>query len=514
MDDESLELRWRRLGYTSDEQPLRSRKSAGKGELRPRLTRKSNPQTSTQDPASQTLMVDPLDQPAKLKSKAGSGSDGQPSATSTSDVPSAGTTATDRGGGSKVMRLADRRQRCVVKVNYVRHRSGASHAAPLDAHARYLEREDAGASDPFGQGYLTRHGQDLFGHDGKRLKQWQSDRHHFRLVISPEHGAKLDLPAFTTRYMQELELRLYHANAASSSLEWAAVTHHNTDHPHAHVVLRGQTQDGRDLVIPKRIMAHGLRELGRDLVTEELGYRPQHEIEQDRSRQIRLERFTELDQEILDKTLGRGQNRGVNPADLDDQACARLDWLIERGLAKHSSNDQDSVKLDPTLETQLRACGEERDIVRQLQRGSTDQEALKRYSMDMMVPPITGQVEHLASSNEIEDRFTAVIREPADPANGQPGQGWLVELSHGQAERLKIGDQARLSTTRTLPSGKTTRSPFIRVETLPKAPAVEMPLTGLLQSVSQIIAPATALPLSQSSRDKGLEKPSPGMDID
>lgn len=284
---------------------------------------------------------------------------------------------------------ADRKQRCIVKVSYVRHGRGG--AAPLKAHARYLERDSAGSSDPFGQGYLTRHGQDFFGTDGERLEGWQTDRHHFRLVISPEHGDRLDLSAFTRTYMEQLEQELANRQKIRAPLEWAAVCHHNTDHPHVHVVLRGKTQDGRDLVIPKPMIKRGFRQLGQDLATERLGLRTSLDIERAQSRQTDHSRVT--------------------------------------------------------------------DIVRTLQQAGIKDPSVRRYKKDLSSVPIEGRIERLDVANELNDTFFAIVK-------ADDGQRWYVELSHGQADRLKPDDRIRLSTSRTLPSGKTTRKIFVRIENL------------------------------------------------
>ncbi|MCB1971617.1 MAG: DUF3363 domain-containing protein, partial [Geminicoccaceae bacterium] len=402
-------------------------------------------------------------------------------------------------GTAGAFSLADRRQRCIVKVNYVRHGgAGGSRgggAAPLRAHARYLERDGAGASDPFGQGYLTRHGQEMFGEDGKRLEEWQGDRHHFRLVISPEHSEKLDMQAFTTRFMQKLESRLYQSRSAMAPLEWAAVTHHNTDHPHAHVVLRGRTQDGRDLVIPKKVISHGLRELGRDLATNELGYRLRHDMTRDLARQARMERFTGLDRFLVSQARDIGGVRAIDPDSLGQHARARLDWLVDHGHATRTKDEGGSVVLDADLAGRLREKGEEHDIVRSLQRqqqqqgredhaGDGNSPPIRRYRKNMEAPPLTGQIEHVELLDELTDRFGAVVRDATD-------KKWLVEISHGQADFLSAGDSVQISTTRTLPNGKTTRSPFIRIENIAPSKTPVAAVTKVLSAGMEGASPSS-----------------------
>ncbi len=86
----------------------------------------------------------------------------------------------------------------------------------------------------------------MFVHDGtendtaKTLDGWQKagDQRLFRLIISPENGANMDMRKLTEETMKRLEKQL------DTKLQWTAAIHTNTDHPHVHVALRGVTEDG------------------------------------------------------------------------------------------------------------------------------------------------------------------------------------------------------------------------------------------------------------------------------
>jgi len=68
------------------------------------------------------------------------------------------------------------------------------------------------------------------------------DRHQFRIILSPEDGAAYeDLKPFTRDVMAKMESDL------GTTLDWVAVDHHDTGHPHVHVVVRGITEDGKTL---------------------------------------------------------------------------------------------------------------------------------------------------------------------------------------------------------------------------------------------------------------------------
>lgn len=135
-----------------------------------------------------------------------------------------------------------------------------------NAHADYLSRGRRDAS-PFY--YASVDGVD--GADG--AADWaMRDKLHFRIIIAPERGERLvDLPAFTREVMVRAGAEL------GSRLQWVAVDHHDTDNPHTHLILRGRRGAGKfggqDLVLPKDFIRHGMREIARDVATEQLGRR-------------------------------------------------------------------------------------------------------------------------------------------------------------------------------------------------------------------------------------------------
>src|SRR5450755_1360550 len=75
------------------------------------------------------------------------------------------------------------------------------------------------------------------------LAGWRKDKDDmfFRVMLSPEHGDRMDLTAYTREVMAGVVRTL------GTRLEWVAVCHHNTDQPHVHVVIRGLREDGSAL---------------------------------------------------------------------------------------------------------------------------------------------------------------------------------------------------------------------------------------------------------------------------
>jgi hypothetical protein len=114
-------------------------------------------------------------------------------------------------------------------------------AKAVDAHLRYLERDGVTKDGAKGQVYSGERDTE----DGRAfLDRGRDDRHQFRFIVSAEDGADLADPRQTTReLMTQMEVDL------GTKLDWIAVDHHNTGHPHTHILLRGITDDGKTLNI-------------------------------------------------------------------------------------------------------------------------------------------------------------------------------------------------------------------------------------------------------------------------
>ena len=123
-------------------------------------------------------------------------------------------------------------KRClrVVKLNpqrgAARGRQFVS-AKAVDAHLRYLERDGVTRDGEKGQVYSAERDVE----DGRSfVERGREDRHQFRFIVSAEDGVELSDPRETTRdLMKQMEADL------GTKLDWIAVDHHNTGHPHTHM---------------------------------------------------------------------------------------------------------------------------------------------------------------------------------------------------------------------------------------------------------------------------------------
>jgi type IV secretory pathway VirD2 relaxase len=180
-------------------------------------------------------------------------------------------------------------QRCAVRVTYLSNKTRGQ----WKAHGRYLARESATNENPVeGVGFVR----DEQGIDiASRLENWQSagDERLWKLIISPEFGDQVELRRLTGDLMERMEKDL------GTDLEWVAVEHHNTEHPHVHVVVRGLRSDGVALRMSRDYIQQGIRSAAESLCTKQLGYRTELDAAEAERREISESRFTSLDRRIM-----------------------------------------------------------------------------------------------------------------------------------------------------------------------------------------------------------------------
>ena len=180
-------------------------------------------------------------------------------------------------------------QRCAVRVTYLNNRTRGQ----WQAHGRYLARESATfENDAKAVGF----NREVDAIDvARQLESWQGagDERVFKLIVSPEFGDRVELSRLTRGLIEQMEEDL------GTNLEWIAVEHHNTEHPHVHIVVRGVRGDGQSLRLSRDYVQHGIRSIATDLCTRQLGYRTQRDAAEAERREITEERFTSLDRRLL-----------------------------------------------------------------------------------------------------------------------------------------------------------------------------------------------------------------------
>ena len=130
-----------------------------------------------------------------------------------------------------------------------------------------------------------------------RLGEWQAagDDRLWKLIFSPEFGDRIDLERLTRDVLKRIE------QDTCSQLEWIAVVHHNTEHPHVHVALRGRGRDGQSLQFSRDYIKEGIRAIAQDYCTRQLGYRSELDAAEAERREVTEKRFTSLDRSIVQR---------------------------------------------------------------------------------------------------------------------------------------------------------------------------------------------------------------------
>jgi type IV secretory pathway VirD2 relaxase len=277
----------------------------------------------------------------------------------------------NRAPGGKGKATRPYHQRCAVRVTYLKNKVRGQ----WRVHGRYLAREGATfENDAKAVGF----NQENRGIDiARQLENWQGarDERLWKMIVSPEFGDRTDLSRLTRDLVRQMEKDL------GTELELVAVEHHNTEHPHVHVVVRGIRSDGESLRLSRDHVKHGIRSIAGDLCTRQLGYRTELDAIESERREITETRFTSIDRRFLGDASDIRSDLGANyfavirnpvQADLSELArvrtqheASRLAVLGRMGLAE--STGPNSWRMRRDFEQILRAMQRASDRQRTLE---------------------------------------------------------------------------------------------------------------------------------------------------
>ncbi|WP_309085759.1 DUF3363 domain-containing protein [Chelativorans sp.] len=340
-----------------------------------------------------------------------------------------------RGRGAKIMAglpresgglsrngTDSRSRRVVVKARVVKLNPGRRGRGPkfavsrgaVDAHLRYLERDGVTRDGEKGRVYSAVEGEA----DGKAfLVRGRNDRHQFRFIVTPEDAVEMrDLRSFTRDLMRQMEDDL------GTRLDWIAIDHHNTGHPHTHILVRGVTEEGRVLNIAGDYIAHGIRHRASELVTLELGPQTEADLTRKLSVEVEAERLTRLDRMLIAESEEHGIIDLCPHAGDSYTVRANRHLLIDRakrlqryGLA--SEIDPGRWTLAENAERVLHDLGIRNDIIKTMHRalaehGIADERGPTQYVNHgrELAKPVVGRIlaKGLAG-DEMDDRLYLVV---------------------------------------------------------------------------------------------------------
>src|SRR6516165_714040 len=238
-------------------------------------------------------------------------------------------------------------QRVAVRVSY----SANKNPGQWKAHGRYVARESATQGGRATEAGFNRTEDRL--NIAATLDNWQraGDERLFKIIVSPEFGDRLNLRQYARELIRRMEQDL------SAQLEWVGAVHHNTEHAHVHLAIRGVDAKGIPVCQPREYVRKGLRKRAEEIATECLGYRSAADARDAHRRETLQTRYTSLDR-ILQQSNDRSSLRfavSVNPdggslsesaRELQRNLEARLKHLQTMGLAQFLGQHQWSVQSD------------------------------------------------------------------------------------------------------------------------------------------------------------------------
>jgi type IV secretory pathway VirD2 relaxase len=288
----------------------------------------------------------------------------------------------------------------------------------------------------------------MFGGDGREcdsrafVERCEGDRHHFRFIVSPDDALEMtDLRAFTCDLTSEMERDL------GTKLDWIGVDHWNTEHPHVHILVRGKGADGRDMVISRNYISHGLRWRAEHLVTLELGPRTDLELHRELDAQVDADGWTKLDRVLATEAARNDQivdlrlsADGAGKGHLQACKIGRMRKLELLGLAGPVGPER--WRLSEEAEPTLRKIGERNDIIKRIHRSLADQRIERTVDefalQDEARCQVIGRLMAFGLDDELKESFYAVVdgvdgrvhhlRLPDLNAVGDAAPGSIVEL--------------------------------------------------------------------------------------
>jgi type IV secretory pathway VirD2 relaxase len=343
----------------------------------------------------------------------------------------------DRGSGMRV-----RPRRVTVKARVVKL---AGKAGAVGTHLRYLERDGVSRDGEPGRFYSTFADEA----DGKAFaERGLDDRHQFRLIVAPEDGPAFDtLRDFTRDLMAKMEEDL------GTTLDWVAVDHFDTGHPHSHILIRGITEDGKTLNIAGDYIAQAIRYRASEIMTRALGPQSEIEVRQQLEQEVDAERLTRLDRMMLaqarNHVLDLRQMEGKVAFDPGHQQLlvARARVLERMELAEQAGPL--SWSLAPEMEQTLTEMGMRGDIIRLMHREMTREKEAARIDADRYVVhgldqareqvtgPIIGKVMKRGAADDDHERRYLIV-------DGIDGRSHYVDVGTS-AEPTPIGGMVSLT---------------------------------------------------------------------
>lgn len=183
----------------------------------------------------------------------------------------------------------------------------------------------------------------------------------FKFILSPE-SKKIPLQLLVRSFMETLQKN------TGIKMTWLAVEHHDTNNPHAHILINGVDINKKEFRIPKETIKTA-RLVAGEICTKIVGVRTKEQIEESKKRMIFAKRFCKIDERIKThyrmfpsiKTQVSNTDTNEYEGEIiarDEEMQKRLEELTKMGLArKFNKNIPPIFYLEKLWEEKLRNIG-------------------------------------------------------------------------------------------------------------------------------------------------------------
>ncbi|MGH7437448.1 MAG: DUF3363 domain-containing protein [Polyangiaceae bacterium] len=263
------------------------------------------------------------------------------------------------------------------------------------------------------------------------------EKHQFRFIVSPEDAGELDMTIYVQRLMKRVGKDL------GRELEWGAVNHYDTAHPHAHVVVRGVDRDGCEVRFDRAYISGGIRWRAQEIATQELGPRRESEVRRTYEKEITQNRLTSLDRELERLSEGGCLELRTPKQRTRIDLCtlhARLDHLESMRMVERL--DSNRWLFSDGWQERLKSLGKRNDIIKQMHdvvRGDTSRYCIVGEGKPVPVglhgvqPDTVARVAGKGLSDEMKGAFYAVLETPE-------GHAYHVPIDNKTADAVRVGE--------------------------------------------------------------------------
>jgi len=278
------------------------------------------------------------------------------------------------------------------------------------------------------------------------LDRWQKegDSRLWKLIVSPEFGDRVDLARLASDLIARMEKDL------GTKLEWAAVTHFNTEHPHIHLAVRGIRHDKTPLQLPRDYVRNGIRSIAEDLCTRQVGYRSLDDAVEAERREIEQRRFTSLDRDI-----SRASTISLDTNSISEYfTIDRADDDLQRPRARHIDARLAALHtMGLAVATGPRAWRVRRDfeaVLKAMQRTGDRQRTIARHGAVLSDERLPISVLDLRQLNAVEGRVVGHGEEEGTPMGRHylilEGTDAIVHIINYTPEMEEARSRGRLRT--------------------------------------------------------------------